>query len=125
MTFEPGSLRRTSLSEGRQYWRWEDERGLSIGLNAVAGRPRAEWGFLDVMAPMMRAKDMLSNGMFASVVKACRSVRLMRLHIPTRILYLTFHCQLRGWTNGEVVCPEARALEGVMRLVVLCGNAAS
>ena len=29
--------------DGREYWVYEDERGLTMGLNAVAGLPREQW----------------------------------------------------------------------------------
>ena len=62
--------------DGREEWRWEDQREATMGLNAVAGKPRSEWGmeparFSDMIPgcynPTERAKDLLSNGIFASV----------------------------------------------------------
>lgn len=62
--------------EGRQVWEWDGGRELTMGLNAVAGKPREEWGmeparFEDMIPgcydPVERAKDLLSNGIFASV----------------------------------------------------------
>jgi predicted TIM-barrel fold metal-dependent hydrolase len=62
--------------DGRQLWTWEGGRELTMGLNAVAGKPREEWGmeparFEDMIPgcydPHERAKDLLSNGIFASV----------------------------------------------------------
>lgn len=62
--------------DGRQLWEWEDHRELTMGLNAVAGKPREEWGmeparFEDMIPgcyePRERRKDLLSNGIFASV----------------------------------------------------------
>jgi predicted TIM-barrel fold metal-dependent hydrolase len=62
--------------DGRQAWEWEGGRELTMGLNAVAGKPREEWGmeparFEDMIPgcydPVERAKDLLSNGIFASV----------------------------------------------------------
>jgi hypothetical protein len=62
--------------DGRQLWMWEGGRELTMGLNAVAGKPREEWGmeparFEDMIPgcydPHERAKDLLSNGIFASV----------------------------------------------------------
>lgn len=63
-------------ADGRQMWVWEGGQELTMGLNAVAGKPREEWGmeparFDDMRAgcydPKERAKDLLSNGIFASV----------------------------------------------------------
>ena len=62
--------------DGRQIWEWEGGRELTMGLNAVAGKPREEWGmeparFEDMIPgcydPHERAKDLLSNGIFASI----------------------------------------------------------
>src|SRR5215208_433817 len=60
----------------RETWVWEGGQELTMGLNAVAGKPRQEWGMeparFDHMIPgcydpRERAKDLLSNGIFASV----------------------------------------------------------
>jgi Amidohydrolase len=62
--------------DGRQLWEWEGGREATMGLNAVAGKPREKWGmepsrFEDMIPgcydPAERAKDLLSNGIFASV----------------------------------------------------------
>ncbi len=62
--------------DGREIWVWDGGRELTMGLNAVAGKPREEWGleparFTDMIPgcydPDERAKDFLSNGIFASV----------------------------------------------------------
>src|SRR5256886_14883877 len=62
--------------DGRQVWVWDGGRELTMGLNAVAGKPREEWGmeparFEDMIPgcyqPEERRKDLLSNGIFASV----------------------------------------------------------
>lgn len=62
--------------DGREFWCYEDQRILTMGLNAVAGRPREEWGLeptrFDEMLPGCydpneRAKDYLSQGTLASV----------------------------------------------------------
>lgn len=62
--------------DGRQIWQWEGGQELTMGLNAVAGKPREEWGmepatFEDMIPgcydPVERSKDLLSNGIFASV----------------------------------------------------------
>lgn len=59
-----------------QYWSYDGERGKTMGLNAVAGKPMEEWGmeparFTDMIAgcydAKQRAKDMLANGILASV----------------------------------------------------------
>src|SRR5215212_2179601 len=61
---------------GREIWVWEGGREVTMGLNAVAGKPREQWGmepapFSDMIPgcydPNERAKDLLSNGIFASV----------------------------------------------------------
>jgi predicted TIM-barrel fold metal-dependent hydrolase len=62
--------------DGREMWVWDGGYELTMGLNAVAGKPREEWGMeparFDHMIPGCydpheRAKDLLSNGIFASV----------------------------------------------------------
>ena len=62
--------------DGAQVWEWEGGREVTMGLNAVAGKPREEWGmepvrFEDMIPgcydPVERRKDLLSNGIFASV----------------------------------------------------------
>jgi predicted TIM-barrel fold metal-dependent hydrolase len=62
--------------DGRQMWVWEGGTESTMGLNAVAGKPREAWGaepvrFDDMIPgcydPHERAKDLLSNGIFASV----------------------------------------------------------
>lgn len=61
---------------GREFWLYEDQRLLTMGLNAVAGRPRSEWGmepakFTDMIPgcfdPKDRARDLLSQGVLASI----------------------------------------------------------
>jgi predicted TIM-barrel fold metal-dependent hydrolase len=63
-------------ADGRQTWVWEGGREATMGLNAVAGKPREQWGmeparFEDMIPgcydPTERAKDLMSNGIFASV----------------------------------------------------------
>ncbi len=63
--------------DGRQMWEWEGGRELTMGLNAVAGKPREQWGmepvrFEDMIPgcydPVARAKDFRSKG--------CRQRRL-------------------------------------------------
>ena len=55
--------------DGREYWVYEDRRNDTMGLNAVAGKPREEWSleparFTDMIPgcydPVERAKDMRS-----------------------------------------------------------------
>ncbi len=62
--------------DGREVWVWDGGREATMGLNAVAGKPRQHWGveparFNDMIPgcydPKERAKDFLSNGIFASV----------------------------------------------------------
>lgn len=61
---------------GRQTWVWEGGSEATMGLNAVAGKPREQWGaeparFDDMIPgcynPHERKKDFLSQGIFASV----------------------------------------------------------
>ena len=62
--------------EGAEIWTWDDIASINIGLNAVVGRPKNEWG----MEPMRfdqvrkaaydvdaRVDDMNVNGVFASL----------------------------------------------------------
>ena len=62
--------------DGREYWVYEDQRILTMGLNAVAGKPRDQWDmeparFTDMIPgcydPKERARDLLSQGVLASV----------------------------------------------------------
>jgi predicted TIM-barrel fold metal-dependent hydrolase len=62
--------------DGRQLWVWDGGQEATMGLNAVAGKPIETWGaeptrFEDMIPgcydPHERAKDMLSNGIFASI----------------------------------------------------------
>ncbi len=62
--------------DGREMWVWDGGAEMTMGLNAVAGKPREQWGleparFDDMIPgcydPKERAKDLLSNGIFASV----------------------------------------------------------
>lgn len=62
--------------DGREYWVYEDERNMTMGLNAVAGMPRDQWGmeparFSDMIPgcydPKERSKDLLAQGVLASV----------------------------------------------------------
>lgn len=62
--------------DGREFWVYEDKRLMTMGLNAVAGKPREEWDleptrFSDMIPgcydPKERAKDLLSQGVLASV----------------------------------------------------------
>jgi predicted TIM-barrel fold metal-dependent hydrolase len=62
--------------DGREFWCYEDQRILTMGLNAVAGKRREDWGmeptrFVDMLPgcydPKERARDYLSQGVLASV----------------------------------------------------------
>lgn len=62
--------------DGREYWEYEGERSQTMGLNAVAGTPPERWNleparFTDMIPgcydPKARARDMLSQGVLASV----------------------------------------------------------
>lgn len=62
--------------EGRQYWHYEDTEILTMGLNAVAGKPRETWAteparFDDMIPgcfdPVARSRDLLSQGVLASI----------------------------------------------------------
>ena len=62
--------------DGREYWVWDGGVEATMGLNAVAGQPREQWGmepkrFDDMIPgcyePKARVADLLSNGIFASV----------------------------------------------------------
>lgn len=61
---------------GREYWEFEGRRAATMGLNAVAGKPREQWdheptSFSDMIEgcydPVARTRDMQANGIFASV----------------------------------------------------------
>jgi predicted TIM-barrel fold metal-dependent hydrolase len=62
--------------DGREYWVYEGQRNMTMGLNAVAGKPREQWGmeprrFADMIPgcydPKARAQDLLAQGVLASV----------------------------------------------------------
>jgi len=62
--------------DGREFWVYEDTRLTTMGLNAVAGKPREEWDmeptrFADMIPgcydPKERARDLLSQGILASI----------------------------------------------------------
>jgi predicted TIM-barrel fold metal-dependent hydrolase len=65
------------IEEGdREFWVYEGQRGMTMGMNAVAGLPRAQWSseparFSDMIpgcyTPADRARDLLSQGVLASV----------------------------------------------------------
>lgn len=61
---------------GREFWCYEEQRILTMGLNAVAGKRREDWGmeptrFSEMLPgcydPKERARDYLSQGVLASV----------------------------------------------------------
>ena len=61
---------------GNQIWRWADLASTNIGLNAVVGRPKNEWGMEPARFDQMRratwdvdarVDDMNAGGVFASV----------------------------------------------------------
>jgi predicted TIM-barrel fold metal-dependent hydrolase len=62
---------------GREYWEYEDRRGETMGLNAVVGKSRDQYNpdpirYADMRPacydPVERAKDMLADGIYASVL---------------------------------------------------------
>jgi predicted TIM-barrel fold metal-dependent hydrolase len=62
--------------DGREFWVYEGERNMTMGLNAVAGLPRDQWNmeparFSDMIPgcydPKARAQDLVSQGVLASV----------------------------------------------------------
>ena len=62
--------------DGREFWEYDGRRGLTMGLNAVAGKPRDQWTmdpvrFSDMIPgcydPVARAADMRADGVVASV----------------------------------------------------------
>ncbi len=62
--------------DGTEWWEYEDTRGATTGLNAVAGKPPEFWNldplrFSEMIPgcydPKARAKDFLANGILASV----------------------------------------------------------
>ena len=63
-------------ADDRQFWMFEGRRGETMGLNAVAGKDYSEYSmdpvrYSDMIPgcydPVERAKDLLSNGVRASV----------------------------------------------------------
>jgi predicted TIM-barrel fold metal-dependent hydrolase len=64
-------------ADGREYWVYEGTRALTMGLNAVAGKPRDEWTmdpvrYSDMIPgaydPVARAEDMAADGVMSSVL---------------------------------------------------------
>jgi len=62
--------------DGREFWVYEDQRILTMGLNAVAGTPRDQWNmeparYADMIPgcydPGERARDFLAQGVLASI----------------------------------------------------------
>ena len=62
--------------DGREFWVYEEQRCPTMGLNAVAGKPRDQWTmeparFSDMIPgcydPKERARDLLSQGVLASI----------------------------------------------------------
>jgi predicted TIM-barrel fold metal-dependent hydrolase len=77
----PAKLRDTGPhvveEDGREYWVYEDQRGTTMGLNAVVGRPVSELNpdpirfsemRLGCYDPVARAADMIVDGIGASVL---------------------------------------------------------
>jgi predicted TIM-barrel fold metal-dependent hydrolase len=65
------------VDDGREYWEYEDTRGETMGLNAVVGKSRDEYNpdpirFADMRPgcydPVERARDMLADGIYASIL---------------------------------------------------------
>jgi hypothetical protein len=50
--------------DGREYWCYEDQRTLTMGLNGVAGKPREQWG--------------LEPTRFADMIPGCYDPRFKR-----------------------------------------------
>jgi predicted TIM-barrel fold metal-dependent hydrolase len=75
----PGDVEQPRVVEnesGNQVWVWDDLVAVNIGLNAVVGRPREEWGMEPARFDHMRkaawdvdarVDDMNVNGVFASL----------------------------------------------------------
>lgn len=64
-------------ADGMEFWEYEDKRGVTMGLNAVAGKDHREISpdpvrYSDMMLgaydPVQRARDMLADGVLASVL---------------------------------------------------------
>src|SRR5438067_935083 len=62
--------------DGREFWVYEDQRSLTMGLNSVAGKPREQWRLelrrCSDMRPgsyeaQERARRLVGNGVLASV----------------------------------------------------------
>jgi predicted TIM-barrel fold metal-dependent hydrolase len=62
--------------DGREYWEYDGRRWSTMGLSAVVGKPQDEWTrdpirFTDMIdgcyRPEVRARDMLADGILASV----------------------------------------------------------
>src|SRR5438128_752651 len=63
--------------DGQEFWVYEDQRNGTMGLNAVAGKPREQWAmdavrFSDMIPgcydPVARSKDLRGDGIVGSVL---------------------------------------------------------
>jgi len=63
-------------SKGHQYWAWDDLTSINVGLNAVVGRPKNEWGMEPARFDQMRKgtwdvnariDDMNAAGVYAAL----------------------------------------------------------
>jgi predicted TIM-barrel fold metal-dependent hydrolase len=90
------------VAEGdREYWQYEDRRSTTMGLNAVAGKDHREISpdpvrFADMLPgaydPRVRAHDMLTDGIVASVLFPTLPRFAGSLFLSFRDLDLAAHC---------------------------------
>ncbi len=138
--------------DGRELWVYEDRRGTTMGLNAVVGRPKDELNpdpirFSEMRAgcydPGERSKDMLADGILASVLFPTLPRFAGTLFLEFADKELAAHCVrayndfvIDEWCPGgppgmfvpTVICPlwdPALAAEEILRTAALGARALS
>ena len=104
--------------DGREFWLYEDAKVATMGLNAVVGKPREEWGwepvrFADMRTgcynPVERARDLQSQGIYASVNFPTLPGFGGRVFAEFKDLELATAC-VRAWNDFilDEWCPSVR-----------------
>lgn len=114
--------------DGDEYWIYEDQRGITMGLSAVAGLPPDRWSkeparFTDMIpgcySPQDRVRDLLSQGTLASLgfPSLPRFGGMLFTHFKDK--ELADHC-VRAWNDFilDEWCPSGP--EGLFVPMVIC-----
>ena len=129
---------RIETVDGKDGWLWEGKRYPSIGLNAVVGRPRSEYGMepsafaqlregtYDVKA---RIDDMNVNGVAAAIWStATRIPNVLQNLLGEGVLSASFipvYAGLRAQKKDDEAREVAGAVFGILALVVMTSSLAS